>query len=92
MLADQGYDSDQIVQHIRAHKAAPVIPPRVNRKKKRRYNKELYKQRNHIERCFSKLKQFRRFATRFERNKVNFESLVALACSVLLLVYFVDTA
>jgi transposase len=28
--------------------------------------KEIYKQRNRIERAFSKAKQFRRFATRYE--------------------------
>ena len=65
--------------------ATAVIPPRANRKAPRSYNKTLYTQRNQIERCFSKLKHFRRFATRFEKNKVNFHSLVALACSVLLL-------
>ena len=85
VLADKGYDADAIVQHIEASGAEPVIPPRANRKTKREYDKTLYKQRNRIERCFSKLKHFRRFATRFEKNKINFHSLVALACSVLLL-------
>jgi transposase len=85
VLADKGYDADSIVQHIETAGAEPVIPPKANRKIQRSYNKVLYKQRNQIERCFSKLKHFRRFATRFEKNKVNFHSLVALACSVLLL-------
>jgi transposase len=85
VLADKGYDADALVQHIEAAGATAVIPPRANRKAPRPYNKTLYKQRNQIERCFSKLKHFRRFATRFEKNKVNFHALVALACSVLLL-------
>jgi transposase len=85
VLADKGYDADAIVQHIEASGAQPVIPPKANRKVQRPYDKILYKQRNRIERCFSKLKHFRRFATRFEKNKVNFEAVVALACSVLLL-------
>jgi len=85
VLADKGYDADALVQHIEATGAMAVIPPRANRKTPRAYNQTLYKQRNQIERCFSKLKQFRRFATRFEKNKVNFEAIVALACSVLLL-------
>ena len=45
----------------------------------------MYKQRNRIEHCFSKLKHFRRIATRFEKNKRNSHFLVALACSMLLL-------
>jgi transposase len=85
VLADKGYDTDAIVQHIESSGAEPVIPPKANRKVQRPYNKTLYKQRNRIERCFSKLKHFRRFATRFEKNKVNFQAIVALACSVLLL-------
>ncbi len=85
VLADKGYDADAIVQHIEASGAEPVIPPKANRKIQRSYNKVLYKQRNQIERCFSKLKHLRRLATRFEKNKVHFHSLVALACSVLLL-------
>jgi transposase len=85
VLADKGYDTDSIVQHIEAAGADAVIPPKTNRKAPRFYDKTLYKQRNQIERCFSKLKHFRRFATRFEKSKINFQAVVALACSVLLL-------
>jgi transposase len=85
VLADKGYDADAIVQHIEASGATAVIPPRANRKAPRPYDKALYKQRNQIERCFSKLKHFRRVATRFEKNKINFQAVVALACSILLL-------
>jgi putative transposase len=85
VLADKGYDADAIVQHIKASGAQPVIPPKTNRKVQRSYDRTLYRQRNRIERCFSKLKHFRRVATRFEKNKVNFQALIALACSVLLL-------
>jgi transposase len=85
VIADKGYDADLIIQHIEAAGATPVIPSKVNRKAPRPCSKTLYKQRNRIERCFSKLKHFRRIATRFEENKRNFHSLVALACSLLLL-------
>jgi transposase len=84
VLADKGYDADAIVQQIEAAGAVPVIPPKAHRKTPRSYNQTLYKQRNRIERCFSKLKQFRRIATRFEKSKCNFHALVALACSMLL--------
>jgi transposase len=46
--------------------AKAVIPPKRNRKVQLEYNKYLYKQRNRIEPCFSKLKCFCRFATRYE--------------------------
>jgi transposase len=92
VLADKGYDSDAIVEHIEAMGAQAVIPPKRNRKLQRNYDKTLYKQRNRIERCFSKLKHFRRFATRYEKSKACFHALVALACSWLLLQLYVDTA
>ena len=85
VVADKGYDADAIVQHVEASGAQPVIPPRANRTIQRAYDKTVYKQRNRIERCFSRLKHFRRIATRFEKNKRNFHSLVALACLMLLL-------
>jgi transposase len=92
VLADKGYDSDAIVQHIASMGAIAVIPPKRNRKQQREYDKTLYKQRNRIERCFSRLKHFRRFATRYEKLKTNFKALVALACAWLHLQLYVDTA
>ena len=61
-------------------------------KKQRQHNEQLYKQRNRIERSFSRLKQFRHLATRYEKSKTCFKSLVALACSWLLLQLYDDTA
>jgi transposase len=40
---------------------------------------ELYRQRNLIERCFNRLKHFRRLATRFDKLARNYLSTVALA-------------
>jgi transposase len=93
VIADKGYDSDKIVEHVQqAMQAQAVIPPRSNRKQQRGYDKTLYKLRNRIERCFSKLKQFRRFATRYEKSKYSFAALVALACAWITLQLYVDTA
>ncbi len=92
IIADKGYDSDALVQHIEAIGAKAVIPPRSNRKIQRQYDENLYRKRNQIERCFSKLKQFRRFATRYEKSKTCFRALVALACAWIVLRLYVDTA
>ncbi len=92
VLADKGYDSNSILAHVESMKAEAVIPSRRCRKKQRPHNEKLYKQRNRIERCFSRLKQFRRLATRYEKSKACFQALVALACSWLLLRLYVDTA
>lgn len=92
VLADKGYDADAIVESVEAIEAKALIPPKRNRKVQREYDKDLYKQRNRIERCFSKLKCFRRFATRYEKSKRCFQSLVALACSWSILQLYVYTA
>ena len=92
VLADKGYDSQAILNHIEAMGAVAVVPSKSNRKQQRTHDKELYRKRNRIERCFSRLKHFRRFATRYEKLKQNFKALVALACSWLHLQLYVDTA
>jgi len=92
VLADKGYDTNDIVEHVAAMGAVAVIPPKANRKVQREYDKDLYKQRNRIERCFAKLKQFRRFATRYEKLKQNFQALATIACVWLHLQLYVDTA
>lgn len=56
-----------------------VIPPKRNRKTQRDYDRELYKERNRVERFFAKLKQFRRVATRYDKLLANFMGFVKLA-------------
>ena len=57
VIADKGYDADSIRTHIRDQGAIPNIPNRSNRKTKYRWTKALYRERNHVERFFNKLKQ-----------------------------------
>ena len=92
VLADKGYDSQAILDHIEAMGAVAVVPSKSNRNQQRTHDKELYRKRNPIERCFSRLKHFRRFATRYEKLKQNFKALVALACAWLNLQLYVGTA
>ena len=92
VIADKGYDADSIVAHIAVMQATAVIPSRRCRRTQRPHDQQLYKQRNRIERCFSRLKQFRRLATRYEKIKACFHALVSLACSWLLLQLYVDAA
>lgn len=92
VIADKGYDSAEIVATIQALGAVAVIPPRRHRKQLRSYDSTLYKQRNLIERCFNRLKQFRRFSTRYCRNIEAFRACTALACAWIRLQLYVDTA
>lgn len=78
-IADKGYDADHLADRIAQAGAEVVIPPKRNRKVQRVYDRDLYKERNRIERFFSKLKQFRRVATRYDKLLANFMGFVKLA-------------
>ena len=78
-IADKGYDADHLCDKIAATGAGIVIPPKRNRKIQRDYDRDLYKERNIIERFFNKLKPFRRVATRYDKLLVNFMGFVKLA-------------
>lgn len=78
-IADKGYDADHLADRIAEAGAQLVIPPKRNRRVQRQYDADLYKERNRIERFFSKLKQFRRVATRYDKLLVNFMGFVKLA-------------
>lgn len=78
-IADKGYDADHLCDRIEETGGKVVIPPKRNRTFKRRYDTDLYKERNIIERFFNKLKHFRRVATRYDKLLANFMGFVKLA-------------
>ena len=47
------------------------------------YDRELYRQRNLIERAFNRLKHWRRVATRYDRRSLYFLSVLYLVSSVI---------
>ncbi len=92
VIADKGYDSDKILAFIQSQGAIAVIPPTSNRKIPREYDRELYKQRNLIERAFNKLKHWRRIATRYDRRSIYFLAVLHLASAVIWSLYNVKLA
>jgi transposase len=83
VMADTAYDADALRQAIADKGATAVIPNNPSRTFKHPLDKQLYAQRHLVECCFSKLKQFRRVATRFEKTARNYLSVVTLAAIVL---------
>ncbi|KZM49942.1 transposase [Labrenzia sp. OB1] len=79
---DKGYDSDRIRRTVRARGSLPNTPPRKTRKWKNCFSPHLYKGRNAIERMFGRFKEFRRIATRYDRNVKIFLSALCLAAVV----------
>lgn len=83
VIADKGYDSERVLGKVAELGAIAVIPSKSNRKIQREYDRELYKERNQIERTFNKLKHCRRLATRYDRKALYFRSFLYLAASLL---------
>jgi len=83
VIADTAYDSRALRQVIAAIGANAVIPTNPTRKHPFAHDPILYKLRNRIERCFNKLKHFRRFATRYDRRALHFLSFIQLAATMI---------
>jgi transposase len=79
---DKGYDRDAARRKFESKGAAPNIPPKANRRWKNCFSPNLYRDRNAIERMFGRIKDYRRTATRYVRNGVNFLAAVCLAATV----------
>lgn len=83
VIADKGYDTDEIRGQLKARRMKVVIPAKRNRKRRIRHDQGLYAERNQIERCFGKLKRHRRIATRYDRNDAHYLGFLYLACALL---------
>jgi len=81
LIADKGYDSDDFRAFLREQQINPVIPARSNRENPEPWY--LYAARHAIENLFSKLKQFRAVATRYDKTITSFSAMVLLACIVI---------
>jgi len=81
LLADKGYDDDRFRESLLVRGILPIILPRSNRKVPEHPDYRRYKDRNRVERLFSKLKQQRRIATRYDKTLLSFESFLNLAAT-----------
>ena len=67
LLMDRAYEGNETRQLALALGFTPVVPPLSTRINPWRYDREMYKRRNEIERLFRRLKGFRRIFSRFEK-------------------------
>lgn len=85
VIADKGYDSNDLVESVESNNCRAVIPPRSNRKTPRDYDRFLYKERHLVENFFSKIKEYRKVATRYDKLADVFLSFVYLAAALICL-------
>jgi transposase len=83
LLADRGYDTNEIVGKAEGAGMQVVIPPKKNRKVLRPYDKHLYRYRHLVENAFMHLKRWRGIATRYAKNLASFVAAVQIRCIAL---------
>ena len=84
LIADKAYDAlERVVEVLERDAVEAVIPPRNNRKEKRRYDMEKYKWRHLMENMFQKMKQFRGIATRYDKLAESYLGGIYLVASLI---------
>lgn len=94
VLADKAYSHPSTRAALRARRIAFTSPERIDQIKHRRtkgsrggrppaFDPNLYADRNVVERCFNRLKQFRGLATRYAKRAAYYRSEIIIAATVL---------
>ena len=83
VIADRAYDANALRSLIADMGAVAVIPSTRSRSATIPHDRLIYRCRNRIERCFSRLKNFRRFATRYDRRAIHFLGFTHLAAAMI---------
>jgi len=82
VIADKAYDSNALRALIADMGAEAVIPCNPGRKVAIAHDPVAYRHRNRIERCFNRMKHFRRFATRYDRRTIHVLGFAYLAAAM----------
>ena len=82
LIADKAYDADRLRRRLDERRIKAVIPSTASRKTPYPLDQRAYRRRNVIERLFSRLKNWRRIATRYDRNAANYLAAIALVAAV----------
>ena len=72
LLADKAYDINEIIATASEMGMEPVIPPKINRKEKRDYDRVLYKLRRLVENGFLEFKHWRGVAIRYAKRTASY--------------------
>ena len=83
-VGDKAYDSEEIRDALMDDGIKPVIPSKKNAVNPVRLDKKAYRERNRVERLISKLKQFRRIATRYDKLGATFMAFVHITSALIM--------
>lgn len=84
VLADKAYSSHTLRNELKNKGIKTVIPRKSNEKMasdgRSPLDRDAYRNRNVVERCFGRLKEYRRIATRYDKTARNYLAMVRLGC------------
>lgn len=83
MVGDKAYSTRAIRAYLRRHGIRVTIPRKANEHRRGSFDRQLYKERNRIERLINRLKQNRRLATRYEKQAENYRAMWVLGAILL---------
>ncbi|MGW0621417.1 IS5 family transposase [Streptomyces sp. NPDC002765] len=94
VIADKAYSSRGFRAYLRKRGIGHTIPEKTDQQRHRHnrgrrggrppaFDRQVYRQRNVVERCFNRLKGFRGIATRYEKTAASYEAAVTLASFLL---------
>jgi len=94
VIADKAYSSCGFRAYLRKRGIGHTIQEKTDQQRHRRnrgsrggrppaFDRQIYRQRNIVERCFNRLKGFRGIATRYEKTATSYEAAVTLASFLL---------
>lgn len=87
LLADRGYSYTTCRRLLRRRGIAHTIPTRVDQRgrpgRPTGFHAGRYRQRNVVERCVNRLKQWRGIATRFDKRAANYRAAVVIVSLIL---------
>lgn len=81
-LADMACDAQEFRAAVRAMGAIPVVPSRKGTKQPQPCPAYIYRHRNLIERCWSRLKERRAIATRYDKTAISYAAGIAIAATL----------
>jgi len=87
LVADKGYSHPSTRRLLRRRGIPHTIPERTDQRERRARrpgrrptcDREVYRHRNVVERCFNRLKQWRAVATRYDKRAANYRAMVVIA-------------
>lgn len=84
VLADKAYSGHALRNELKRKGIKAVIPRKSNEKLAQdgrlQLDRDTYRNRNVVERCFGRLKECRRIATRYDKTARNYLAMVKLGC------------